>query len=94
MSIFEIAMLVCFGFAWPFSVYKSYKSRSNGGKSFVFLGVVVAGYIAGIINKLVHPFDGVIIFYIINLILVSADCALYWRNRYFEQSLQQKPQID
>ena len=24
MSIFEVLMLLCFGAAWPFSIYKSY----------------------------------------------------------------------
>jgi len=36
MSMFEIIMLVCFGAAWPFSIYKSYTSRSNAGKSIFF----------------------------------------------------------
>lgn len=86
MGLFEIIMLLCFGFAWPFSVYKSYKSRSTKGKSFVFIGVVLLGYVAGIINKLLHPVDAVIVFYVINLLLVAADCLLYWRNKYIEKS--------
>ena len=43
MSIFEIIMLVCFGAAWPFSIYRSYKSRENSGKSIAFLIVVFIG---------------------------------------------------
>ena len=46
MSIFEIVMLVCFGAAWPFSIYKSYKAKSNEGKSVLFLFVIALGYIA------------------------------------------------
>jgi hypothetical protein len=33
MSVFEIAMLVCFGAAWPVSIYKSLKTRAVAGKS-------------------------------------------------------------
>lgn len=86
MGLFEILMLLCFGFAWPFSVYKSYKSRSTKGKSIVFISVVLIGYVAGIINKLQHQIDGVVFFYILNLALVGADCILFWRNRYIERS--------
>lgn len=32
MSIFEVLMLACFGAAWPFSLVRSYKARSNKGK--------------------------------------------------------------
>ena len=32
MSIYEIIMLICFGAAWPFSIYKSLKSKSTKEK--------------------------------------------------------------
>ncbi len=57
MSIFEIIMLLCFGFAWPFSIVKSFQSRSTKGKSILFLLVVLAGYIAGIIHKFFYSYD-------------------------------------
>jgi hypothetical protein len=41
VSIYEFVMLLCFGAAWPFSIYKSYVSRRNGGKSVIFLFVVL-----------------------------------------------------
>jgi lipopolysaccharide export LptBFGC system permease protein LptF len=81
MSVFEIAMLFCFGFAWPFSIYKSYKSRTNKGKSLVFLYIVLAGYLAGIMHKIMYSFDPVIVLYIVNGIMVLADIMLYYRNR-------------
>ncbi len=81
MSIFEIAMLFCFGFAWPFSIYKSYKSQTNSGKSLPFLYIVLAGYVAGIIHKIIYSFDPVIILYIVNGVMVLADIMLYYRNR-------------
>ncbi|MHB9154273.1 MAG: hypothetical protein ACYC5N_01110 [Endomicrobiales bacterium] len=80
MSFFETAMLVCFGSAWPFALYKSYTSRSNGGKSLLFLFVVLAGYASGIAHKFRHNFDGVIYLYALNALMVAADIALYYRN--------------
>jgi hypothetical protein len=80
MSIFEIIMLLCFGAAWPFSIYKSYTSRKNTGKSVIFLFIVLAGYTAGITHKILHSFDLVIYLYILNALMVIADIALYYRN--------------
>ena len=84
MSIFEALMMVCFGFAWPFSIVRSYRSRSTKGKSIIFLFVVVAGYIFGIIHKLLYSFDFVIYLYGLNAAMVSMDIALYFRNRMIE----------
>jgi hypothetical protein len=80
MSILEIIMLLCFGAAWPFSIYKSAKSRTVKGKSPVFLVIVLVGYIAGIANKIVWGVDYVIVFYVVNLIMVGTDLSLYFRN--------------
>jgi len=43
MSVFEAIMLICFGAAWPLSIYKSYVSRTTAGKSVIFLYVIFAG---------------------------------------------------
>ena len=61
-SIFKIIMLLCFGAAWPFSIHKSYAFRSNAGKgkSFLFLAVLLIGYAAGAIHKVLDGFDSVI----------------------------------
>jgi hypothetical protein len=81
MSMFEIIMLVCFGAAWPFSIYKSYKSRSNAGKSIFFLLVVSTGYLSGVLHKLIYSFDSVIYLYMLNFCLVLTDIILYFRNK-------------
>jgi hypothetical protein len=80
MSIFEIIMLLCFGLAWPFSIWKSWKSRQNAGKSVWFLLVVFAGYVAGVIHKLLYSMDPVIALYALNGVMVALDVALYCRN--------------
>jgi len=85
LSFFEALMLICFGAAWPFSIYKSYRSRQNSGKSVFFLGIVLVGYISGIIHKMVYSFDLVIYLYCLNAMMVSTDMVLYFRNRRYEK---------
>ena len=81
MSPFEIGMLLCFGAAWPFSICRSYTSRQNAGKSVVFLYVVLAGYVSGVLHKLLYSFDKVIYLYMLNGLMVLTDIVLYYRNR-------------
>lgn len=80
MSIFEVIMLICFGAAWPLSIYKSYTSRSVAGKSALFLVVILIGYIAGILHKIFNHYDAVIYLYILNFLMVLADLLLYIHN--------------
>ena len=87
-EIFEITMIICFGLSWPMNVYKSYKARSTKGKSLMFLCFIFVGYIAGIISKFTSEaymaaFNEkwyVVIFYFINITMVSIDLILYVRN--------------
>ena len=87
-EFFEIMMIVCFGLSWPMNVYKSYKARSTKGKSLLFLCFIFIGYIAGIISKFTSEsymasFNEqwyVVIFYFINITMVSIDLMLYVRN--------------
>ncbi len=83
MSVFEIIMLVCFGAAWPVSIYKSVKTRQVAGKSLPFLVIIVVGYVAGVLHKIFVHYDLVIFLYILNALMVSADIALYLRNRVY-----------
>ena len=81
MSIFEAVMLLCFGLAWPFSIYKSWKTRENGSKSILFLIALLIGYGSGIIHKVIYNFDGVIFLYIINAAMVSIEIVFFIRNK-------------
>lgn len=83
MSVFEIIMLVCFGAAWPVSIWKSLRTREVGGKSLPFLLIILVGYAAGILHKLLYHYDLVIFLYALNAVMVSIDAALYLRNRYY-----------
>lgn len=86
MSIFEIIMLVCFGAAWPFSIYRSYTSGKTGGKSVFFLIIILAGYVAGIANKLFYRFDNVVYLYALNFAMVAIDTGLWFRNKKREKN--------
>jgi len=80
MSAFEAVMLICFGAAWPVSIFKSLSTGSVEGKSLGFLVIVLVGYAAGILHKVFYDLDRVIMLYIINLLLVGIDILVYLRN--------------
>lgn len=92
-EILEIVMIVCFGLSWPMNVYKSYKARSNKGKSLMFLCFIFIGYVAGIISKFTSEsymasFSQkwyVLIFYFINITMVFVDLMLYARNHRLDK---------
>lgn len=84
MSPFEIVMLLCFGFAWPVSIAKSWRSKSTKGKSLGFLFVIEVGYIAGVIHKIFFNLDPVIVLYSLNFLMVFIDIVLFFRNRRIE----------
>lgn len=81
MSPFEITMLVCFGASWPFSVYKTWQTKNVQGKSPIFLLLVIIGYIAGVIHKLIYKPDAVIWLYALNATMVAVDLTLWFRYR-------------
>ena len=81
-ELFEIIMIVCFGMSWPMNVIKSYRARTAKGKSLPFLLLIITGYVFGIAGKLIGGnFKWyVLFFYVLNLVMVSTDLALYVRN--------------
>jgi uncharacterized membrane protein YbjE (DUF340 family) len=89
MGIFEFLMLCCFGFSWPFSIAKSIRSRSTKGKSLAFMLLIVCGYVFGIIHKILNNFNWVTWAYVVLMMLVLADVALYLRNRKIEKGSAQ-----
>ena len=82
LKFLESGMLFCFGFAWPFNIYKSYKARANVGKSLLFLIVIWVGYLFGILFKILSPDHNFVLWlYVMNIVMVSVDIALFYRNR-------------
>ena len=92
-EILEILMVLLFGCSWPMNVMKSYKARTAKGKSIMFLLFIWVGYIAGIASKFTNEaymasFSDkwyVLVFYFINITMVSVDIALYFRNRHLDK---------
>ena len=81
-QIFEVIMMICFGLSWPVSVMKSYTCRTTQGKSLTFEIFIWIGYIAGIAGKIIsHNITYVLVFYVINILMVSVDICLYFRNK-------------
>lgn len=80
-SYYEILMLVCFGVSWPVAVIKTYQSKTVKGKSFLFLFLILLGYIFGTIHKIKYNLDFVIWLYIFNGVLVLADMVLWFKYR-------------
>jgi len=79
MSIYEVIMLLCFGASWPFSVIKTYKSKSAEGKSSLFLILILTGYFAGIIHKILYSLDIVTVLYVFNATMVILELIFYYK---------------
>lgn len=84
-EIMETMMLICFGFSWPLNVYRNYKAKSAKGMSLSFTLLIICGYLAGIGAKLMtQNYSYVLIVYAFNLIAVSLNVAIYFRNRHLD----------
>lgn len=79
VSVFEILMLVCFACSWPVSIAKALKTKVVIGKSPVFMIIIIAGYVFGILHKLIYNNDWVVFLYLFNLLIVSFDLLLYFK---------------
>ena len=85
MGLFEFLMLFCFGFSWPFSIVKSWRSKSAKGKSLGFMLLVEVGYVFGILHKIFYSFNWVIWAYVALFLLVGFDLVLYFRNSRYDR---------
>ena len=80
-SVLETIMLICFGLSWPITLRQAYLARTAKGTSLFFILLIITGYIAGILAKLVSgQINYVLIAYFINLIMVSCNLIVYFRN--------------
>ncbi len=79
-------MLVCFGISWPFNIAKSLRSRTAKGKSVAFELLIIAGYLCGLVGKLIlGNLSYVVFFYITDILMVAADLVLTLRNRRLDR---------
>ena len=88
-DLLEALMIICFGLSWPLSIRKSWVSRTAKGKSVFFEIFIWIGYIFGIIRKIILCVQGTgsgflfyfgWAFYILNLLEITIDILLYFRN--------------
>lgn len=92
-SLLETLMLICFGFSWPLNLIKSYKARTAKSTSLPFILLIITGYIAGIAAKIITAANGkeikvyVLAAYFLNLIIVSLNLFVYFRNLAFDKKL-------
>ena len=85
-SLLEAAMILCFGLSWPISIRKSWIARTAKGKSVYFTYAIILGYICGIMSKVTsYKFSYVLYLYIVNLLIVFIDLALYYKNRKLDR---------
>lgn len=82
-SVWEVIMLICFGFSWPFAIVKTVRVKNPAGKSYLFLSLIIIGYIAGCLHKLFYKMDWVFWLYVVNALMVAADMSLclYYQSR-------------
>ena len=90
-QIFEVLMIVCFGLSWPFNIAKSWKAKTAKGKSLVFEVCILVGYICGIAGKFITGnITYVLIAYLMNVVMVTADILLTLRNMAIDSLAEHK----
>lgn len=82
----EATMLVCFGCSWPINLVKNIKSKTAKSMSLQFILLIIFGYLAGIAAKLIsHKINYVLIVYLLNLVIVSINLAVYFINKRYDR---------
>ena len=85
-ELLETIMMILFGLSWPMNIIRSVRSRTAKGKSIWFLFFIILGYLAGIAAKITAGnITSVLFFYVLNILMVSTDVILYFRNRRLDR---------
>ena len=80
--VLETVMLICFGFSWPLSVIRNYRSKTAKSMSLPFILMIIVGYAAGLAAIIIsHSAGYVLIVYFFNLLMVLANLVIYFINR-------------
>ena len=88
-ELLESTMLICFGLSWPMNLAKNIKARSARNMSIQFILLIITGYIAGITAKIYsHRFNYVLVVYLLNLVVVSANVIVYFINLRYDRQTQ------
>ncbi len=83
-TLLEVAMLICFGIAWPLANLRMLRSGRAEGKGAVFTVIILCGYVAGALAKLALAAHGqtlppVFWLYVLNTVSVGSNLLLQWR---------------
>lgn len=90
-EILEFLMILSFGISWPLKVYRSYKSRTAKGSSVTFTIFIALGYVCGILSKfMLQNFNLAFWMYWPNIIFVTTDIILYFRNKKLDEIADSK----
>ncbi|WP_251389037.1 SGNH/GDSL hydrolase family protein [Mediterraneibacter agrestimuris] len=88
-ELLESTMLICFGLSWPMNLTKNIKAKSAKNMSLQFILLIIFGYVAGITAKIyTHRFNYVLVVYLLNLVVVSANVIVYFINRRYDRQTQ------
>lgn len=91
-EVLEAVMLICFGCSWPINLIKNYRCRSAKGMSLSFILLLIVGYVAGITAKLMNGVTAqnafVLVVYLLNLGMVTANLFVYFRNRALDRKAE------
>lgn len=98
-DLLEALMILCFGLSWPISIRKSWVSRTAKGKSLFFEFFIWVGYIFGIARKILlwsaatEPLEWLFylgwFFYVLNIVEITIDMGLYFRNVRLDKEREQ-----
>ncbi len=89
-ELLESTMLICFGLSWPMNLAKNIKAKSARNMSLQFILLIIIGYIAGISAKIYnHRFNYVLVVYLLNLIVVSANVVVFFINHRYDRQAKE-----
>lgn len=82
-ALLEALMILCFGVAWPVANLRMLRTGRPEGKGVAFTSIVLCGYVAGALAKLVLASDGqplaaVFWLYALNTASVATNLVLQW----------------
>lgn len=101
-GIMEMLMVVCFGISWPLNIVKAWRSRTAEGTSIMFYFFIWIGYAFAMIGKMALIYENapkpwyetvqwyVMLFYVLNILMISAGIIIYYRNKMLDIRAQNK----
>lgn len=82
IQVLEATMLLCFGISWPIDIVHTLRVKHASKKSYMFLGLIITGYLAGLAAKCVRsslanqPLEPVTWLYVANVVFLVVDLAI------------------